>query len=66
MSQMGQTRRFHRVDGMSVVPSIAAVMLPCRERQKGANNGLWFIGRIAFDPQRERPLRANDGETSEF
>src|SRR4051812_4087339 len=39
MSQLGQSRRFGEVCDMSALPPTTAVMMQCRERQKGANSG---------------------------
>jgi hypothetical protein len=39
MSHLGQSRRFGDVCDMSALPPTTAVMMQCRERQKGANNG---------------------------
>ena len=40
MSQLGQSRRFGDVCDMSALPPTTAVMMQCRERQKGANSEL--------------------------
>jgi hypothetical protein len=39
MTAWGQSRRFGEVCDMSALPPTTAVMMQCRERQKGANNG---------------------------
>jgi hypothetical protein len=38
MSLVGQSRRFGDVCDMSALPPTTAVMMQCRERQKGANS----------------------------
>jgi hypothetical protein len=39
MAELGQLRRFSDVCDMSALPPTTAVMMQCRERQKGAISG---------------------------